>query len=59
MSGTTHWNMQLPRGKTYAKRAEECRWLARVCPEHLKESYLEMAAVYEQLAEEAEKRSAA
>jgi len=52
-----HWNMQLPRGKTYAQRAEECRSLAKVCPEHLKEGYLEMAATYDQLARAEKKKN--
>jgi len=42
--------MQLGRGRTYAERAEECRSLAKVCPDYLRESYLELAAEYEQLA---------
>jgi hypothetical protein len=54
MSDAFHWHMQLPRSKTYAERAEECRCLAKVCPQHLRESYLEMAAEYEQLASEPE-----
>jgi len=49
-----HWHTQLERGKTYAERAEECRSLAKVCPEYLRESYLELAAEYEQLAREPE-----
>jgi hypothetical protein len=44
------WNMQLLEGKTYAQRAKECRRVAKICPEYLRESYLEMAAEYEQLA---------
>ena len=50
MSETFHWNMQLPRGGTYAERAMECRCLAQVCPDDLRESYLKLAAEYEQLA---------
>jgi len=50
MADTSYWDMQLPRGKTYAERAEECRVLAEVCPAHLRQSYLELAAAYEQLA---------
>jgi hypothetical protein len=42
--------MQVPTGKTYAKRAEECRWLASVCPEQFREDYLKLAAEYELLA---------
>jgi hypothetical protein len=45
----------LPRAKRYAKRAEECRRLAKISPEPLRESYLELAAEYEELAKEAEK----
>ena len=52
MSDAFHWNMQSPQSKTYAERAEECRRLAKVCPEHFRDSYLEMAAEYEQLATE-------
>jgi hypothetical protein len=44
--------MQLLQGKTYAKRAEECRRAAKICPEYLRESYLEMAAEYEELAKQ-------
>jgi hypothetical protein len=36
--------------KTNAGRALECRWLATICPEHLREGYLELAAEYERLA---------
>jgi hypothetical protein len=36
--------------KTNAGRALECRWLATICPEQLKDRYLELAAEYEQLA---------
>ena len=50
MSNAFHWHMQLGRGRTYAERAEECRSLAKVCPDYLRESYLELAAEYEQLA---------
>ena len=50
MPKTFRWNMQVLQGKTYPDRAKECRRLAEVCPEYLKESYLEMAAEYEQLA---------
>jgi hypothetical protein len=54
-----HWNMEVLQGKTSAERAKECRRVAKVCPEYLKESYLEMAAEYEQLAaEELELKSA-
>jgi len=37
-----------------AERAKECLRVANVCPEYLKESYLEMAAEYEQLPKKAE-----
>ena len=49
-----HWHMELPRSKTYAGRAEECRQLARVCPEDLRQSYPDLAVEYEQLAAEVE-----
>jgi hypothetical protein len=55
MSNAFHWYTQLERGKTYAERAEECRCLAKVCPEYLRENYLELAAEYEGLAKQAEK----
>ena len=45
-----HWRVEVARRVAYAKRAEECRWLADVCPEHLRESYLKLGAEYEQLA---------
>ena len=54
MSDVFHWHTQLERGKTYAERAEECRSLAKVCPAHLRETYLELAAGYEQLAKQGE-----
>jgi hypothetical protein len=47
--------IKLLRAKSYAKRAEECRALAKVGPEHLREGYLDLAAQYERLAKEAEK----
>jgi hypothetical protein len=50
MYDTFHWHIQLPRSETYSARATECRQLARVCPKHLRESYLELAAEYDQLA---------
>jgi hypothetical protein len=56
MSDAFHWHMQLPRSKMYAGRAEECRWLPRSAPEHLRESYLELAPEYEQLARSNEKQ---
>jgi hypothetical protein len=36
-------NLQLPRPKTYVGLAEECRWLAKIGSEHLRESYVELA----------------
>ena len=48
-----NWRVRTAREMAYAKRAEECRSLAQACPEHLRESYLELAAKYEQLAKEA------
>src|SRR5262245_13277865 len=50
MDDAFHWHLQLPRWTTYAERAEECRRLARVCPDHMRDSYLELAGSYEQLA---------
>ena len=35
--------------KTFAKRAEECRWLAIVSPPEFRQTYLKLAAEYEQL----------
>jgi hypothetical protein len=55
MPETFHWNMELLQGKTYAERAKECLRVAQVCPKYLKESYLEMAAEYEQRAKETKK----
>jgi hypothetical protein len=55
MSELFRWHVKFPDAKTLSKRAEECRLLATVCPEHLREPYLEMAAGYEQLAKQAEK----
>jgi len=54
MPATFHWNMEVLQGKAYGERAKECRRVARVCPEYLKESYLEMAVEYEQLAKKAD-----
>jgi hypothetical protein len=50
MPATFHWNMEVLQGKTHAERAKECLRVANVCPQYLKESYLEMALEYEQLA---------
>jgi hypothetical protein len=44
------WTAQIPTGKSYAKRTEECRWLARVCAKQLRDDYLQLAAEYELLA---------
>jgi len=52
MPKTFRWDMQGLEGMTYAERAEECRRAAKVCPEKLRESYLEMAAEYERLAKQ-------
>ena len=49
-------SIQIPIGKTYAKRAEECLWLASVCPEEYRDDYLKLAVEYELLAS-LEKRS--
>jgi hypothetical protein len=54
MSDAFHWNVQLPLTKTSTGRPEECRWLATIGPKELRESYLELAAEYEQLASEPE-----
>jgi len=47
--------MDQPPPTTYAKRAEECRWLASVSPPEFRENYLKLAARYEQLANATEK----
>src|SRR5215831_2778042 len=57
MPAALHWNMEILQGKTYAERAKECLRVADVCPEYLKESYLEMAVEYEQLAKKAEEKA--
>jgi len=54
MSDLFHWRIRQAREKAYAKRAEECRELAKICPEHLRQGYLELAAEYEQLAKKAD-----
>jgi hypothetical protein len=54
MCDAFHWDLQLPTAETYSERAEECRMLAKFCPEHLRESYLQLAAAYDQLAREAQ-----
>jgi hypothetical protein len=56
MSDVFHQHRRLLHAKPYAERAEECRRLAEVCPEHLRDSYLDLAAEYELLAQ-AEKES--
>jgi hypothetical protein len=48
MSG--QWSTEIPTLKNYSKRAEECRWLASVCPAQFREEYLKLAAEYELLA---------
>ena len=48
------WHMHLPRSNTYAKRAEECRWLATVSPPEFRQTYLKLAAEYERLAKQTE-----
>ena len=53
MSDLFLWRIRQAREKAYAKRAEECRRLAEVCPEHLRQGYLDLAAEYEQLAKKA------
>jgi hypothetical protein len=52
------WHMHLPQSKTYAKRAEECRWLASVSPPEFRHTYLKLAAEYEQLAKATENPTA-
>ena len=47
MSG--QWSTETPT-LNYSKRAEECRWLASVCPAQFREEYLKLAAEYELLA---------
>jgi hypothetical protein len=53
MSDLFSWHVEFPTAETYAERAAECRRLAKICPEYLRESYLELAAEYEQLAKAA------
>jgi hypothetical protein len=43
--------------KTNAGRALECHWLATICPEHLREGYLELAAEFEWLTRPNRKRN--
>jgi len=54
MSDLFLWRIRQAREKAYAKRAEECRRLAEVCPEHLRQGYLDLATEYEQLAKKTE-----
>jgi hypothetical protein len=42
-------HVQPTRSKIYAKRAEECRWLAVVSPPEFRSTYRKLAAEYEQL----------
>jgi hypothetical protein len=44
-----------PQSKTYAKRAQECRHLARISPPHWRGAYLQLGAKYERLARGAAK----
>jgi hypothetical protein len=53
MSNVFPFNVQ-PTPTMYAKRAEECRWLAAFSHIGYRETYLNLAAKYEQLAKEAE-----
>jgi len=46
-----HWRVRVTRETAYAKRVEECRRLAEVGPEHLRQGYLDLAAEYERLVE--------
>jgi hypothetical protein len=55
MPGVFHWRVPLPGSKTFAKRAEECRWLSSVISQEFREGYLKLAVQYEQLAEERRK----
>ena len=57
MPAMFHWNMEILQGKSFAQRAKECRRVAKVCPKHLRESYLEMAAEYEGLANQDEQQA--
>jgi len=51
MSDISHLHVDRPSPTTYAKRAEECRFLASVSPPEFRATYLKLAARYEQLAE--------
>jgi hypothetical protein len=48
------WHVKFPDAKTLSRRADECRRLAKVCPEYPQKDFLKLAADYEQLAREAE-----
>jgi hypothetical protein len=50
MSDISHLHVDRPPPTTYAKRAEECRFLASVSPPEFRATYLKLAARYEQLA---------
>jgi hypothetical protein len=58
MSDIPHLHVDRPPPTTYARRAEECRWLASVSPPEFRESYLTLAARYEQLANATETTTA-
>ena len=58
MSDMSRSRMDRPPATTYAKRAEECRWLASVSPPEFRATYLKLAARYEQLANDAERTTA-
>lgn len=53
MSELFRWHIQFPEAITLARRAEECRRLAKIVPEYSREDFLKLAADYEQLAREA------
>jgi hypothetical protein len=42
---------ELPKSNTYRRRAEECRKLAKIASNHVRESYIKVADEYERLAE--------
>ena len=54
MTDLFHRRAWLARAAAYAKRAEECRRLAKVCPKNLRDGYLELATQYEKLATKGE-----
>jgi hypothetical protein len=47
---------KLPRSNTYRRRAEECRKLARIAPNSVRERYIKLADAYERRAALEEKR---